>query len=521
MLFSRLLGRRRGALVAALAILLYTCLVGAGASVVRAAIMAWMGLIGEQIGRRQAGLNSLAFTGAVMCLITPTLPWDVSFQLTFMATLGLVLYATPMQTAFERLASRRLPAAWVQRLAGPVGEFFLMTLAAQITTLPVMVYHFRSLSLISLVANPLLLPAQPLVEILGGLALLGGLIDLSLGRWLGYLAWPFVAYTNRMVTWLGSFPNSAVSLGQVSLFMVILFYAILFGLTLMKGLGANIRRILSPETAMVGIAAVTILIWGQLIGRPDGLLHLTVVEARPTETLLIQSPTGQTVLINGGPGPSQLSQALGRRQPLIGRSLDLVIVSSAQKEALLGLPHAVQNFPPRSVLWAVNPNASQAVKQVAADLSSLPASSAIAQPGQKLDLGKGSALEILDLGDPQGATFMLEWGQFRALLPTGWAPAGASTSKTASQPPTGTWREPVSVLLLSSKSGAFLDTNSWLPALHPQLITLCMPPQNSLSPADGQAAQALKGYPLLRTDQNGWIEVTTDGKQMWVDVEKR
>lgn len=512
----------RGALIAALAILLYTGLVGASASVVRAAIMAWMGLIGEQIGRRQTGLNSLAFTGAVMCLITPSLPWDVSFQLTFMATLGLVLYATPMQEAFERWAARRLPAAWVQPTAGPVGEYFLMTLAAQITTLPVMVYHFRSLSLISLVANPLLLPPQPFVEILGGLALLGGLIDPILGRWLGYLAWPFVAYTNRMVTWLGSFPNSAVSLGQVSLLMVILFYAALFGFTLLKNQGAGLfHKILSPGAAIAGLAAITILIWGQLLGRPDGYLHLTVVEAGATETLLIQSPTGQTVLINGGPGASQLSQALGRRQPLIGRSLDLVIISSAQKEALLGLPHAGQNFPPREVLWAVKPDASQAVRQISADLSSLPASSAIAQPGQKLDLGQGATVEILDLGDKQGATFMLAWGQFRALLPTGWAPGGSTIGKTASQPPTDSWSQPVNVLLLSSKSQALTNSGSWLRTLHPQLVLLCMPPETNLGPSDTEAVQAFEGYPILRTDQNGWIEVTTDGDKMWVEVEKK
>jgi competence protein ComEC len=186
--FTRLLGRWRGAAATAISIALYTLLVGAGASVLQAAIMAWIGLLGEQIGRRQAGANSLVFTGAIMCLVTPTFPLNISFQLTFMATLGLVLYATPLQAAFQKLAARFLPQTRVDRLAGPVGDYFLMTLAAQITTLPVMAYQFRSLSLVALIANPLVLPPQPLVEILGSVALVGGLIDLSLGRWLGYLA---------------------------------------------------------------------------------------------------------------------------------------------------------------------------------------------------------------------------------------------------------------------------------------------------------------------------------------------
>jgi len=54
------------------------------------------------IGRRQTGLNTLAFVGALMCLDTPTLLWDVSFLLTFGATLGLVLFAARFSKWFRK-----------------------------------------------------------------------------------------------------------------------------------------------------------------------------------------------------------------------------------------------------------------------------------------------------------------------------------------------------------------------------------------------------------------------------------
>ena len=79
--FSRLLGARRGAVATAVGIAFYTLLVGANHSVVRAAIMGCLGLLANQVGRRQAGLNSLALTAGVMCIFNPNLPWDVSFQL--------------------------------------------------------------------------------------------------------------------------------------------------------------------------------------------------------------------------------------------------------------------------------------------------------------------------------------------------------------------------------------------------------------------------------------------------------
>ena len=134
--------------------------------------------------------------------------------------------------AFTTLASRRLPAATVQRLAGPVGEYFLFTLAAQATTLPVTVYHFQRLSLIGLLANPLVLPVQPAVMVLGGLAVLLGLLYLPLGQLVAYLAWPFVAYTNRVVA-LSAGLRWGHRAGQFSLLIVVLLYVIFFAPSLL------------------------------------------------------------------------------------------------------------------------------------------------------------------------------------------------------------------------------------------------------------------------------------------------
>ncbi len=101
---------------------------------------------------------------------------------------------------------------------------------------------------------------------------------------------------------LGSLPNSAVSLGQVSLMMVLLFFAILFTLTFVKDRPGLLRKLVSPEAAILVLGAAVVLVWSQVLKRPEGNLHLTVLEAGSTETLLIRSPTGQSVLINGAPG---------------------------------------------------------------------------------------------------------------------------------------------------------------------------------------------------------------------------
>ena len=183
------------------------------------------------VGRRQDGLNTLAVVAAVMAAFNPQVLWNVGFQLSFAATLGLVLYAEPLKTAFERLASRYVPVETAQKWSRPVGEYILFTLAAQVLVLPIIIYYFQRISLSSLIANPLILPAQPPVMILGGLALLAGTIYYPLGQILAWIAWPFVAYTIRVVEFLAAFPGGALNLGEVSVVLVIGFYAFLFGLT--------------------------------------------------------------------------------------------------------------------------------------------------------------------------------------------------------------------------------------------------------------------------------------------------
>jgi predicted membrane metal-binding protein len=111
-------GAGGGAVAAMLGIGLYTVLVGPSPSVLRVAIMGCFALVARQLGR-QTGINTLALTAAMMAGFNPSILWDPGFQLFFAATLGLVLYAEPLQTWFTNLLGRCLPPAhrpqWLDR----------------------------------------------------------------------------------------------------------------------------------------------------------------------------------------------------------------------------------------------------------------------------------------------------------------------------------------------------------------------------------------------------------------------
>ena len=512
-LFNRLLGKRTGAIVSASGIITYTLLVGASPAVVRAAILGMLTLLGHQVGRRQVGLNSLAIIGALMAAITPTVLWDVSFQLSFAATLGIMLYAEPFTQAFKQFAVRFTSPDKAERLAGTVGMYFLLTLAAQLTTLPLMIYYFKRISLTALIANPLILPAQPPLMVLGGLAVIAGLLFLPLGQLLAWAAWPFTAYTIRVVEWMSAIQHGSIALGQVAFSVILLSYACLFAITFARSHLSKLFARLTPAIPLTLLVVTIAMVWKAAFYAPDGLLHVTILEVGTGEAVYIQSPNGRSVMINGGASTIRLSDALGRRLPPFNRSLDWLVVADIDNEDLSGIAGNLERFNPVHVLWAGNTYGSRSATDLWTKLMDMSIPITRMQHSQALDLGMGASMEVLSI-DARGAVLLLEWDNFRLLLPMGMDFGALESLQSTSN------MRNVSALLLAESGYAPLNPPDFISFLHPQLALLSVAPADRSGLPSPETLEALQGYTLLRTDQNGWIELTTDGSQMWVEVEK-
>ncbi len=513
LVFSRILGVRRGAVIAAIGIILYTLLVGANPAVVRAAILGILTLLGYQLGRRQVGLNSLAIVAAVMAVITPMVLWDVSFQLSFAATLGIMLYAGMFSEWFTHLAERYSTTTTAKRLAGPVGAYFLLTLAAQITTLPLMIYYFKRFSLTAFIANPLILPAQPPLMVLGGLSVLSGMVFKPIGQLLAWVTWPFTAYTIRVVEWLAVFPHGSILIGQVAFPLVLLFFGLLFTVTFARTRITGLARRISPAIPLALLAVLSFVVWKAVFNAPDNRLHVTMLDVGTGDAVLVRSPTGRNALINGGTSTIALSDALGRRLPLFGHSLDWLVVADIDNEDLSAVAGNLERFTPSNVLWAGNMGGTRASADVQTQLINLSIPITIMEPGQMLDLGSGASLRVLSTV-PRGAVLLLEWGNFRMLLPMGMDFDAMESLQHNSA------MRNVSAMLLPESGYAPLNPPELIEFLHPQLAVLSVSPGDNTGLPSPETLEALEGYNLLRTDQNGWIEITTDGSQMWVEVEK-
>ncbi|MFV1858729.1 MAG: ComEC/Rec2 family competence protein [Anaerolineales bacterium] len=484
-LAGRTLGMRRGAIAAAITIALYTILVGADAAVVRAAIMGGLALFARFLGRATLALASLAAASIVMTLASPYVLWDVGFQLSFAATLGLVLYAEPIKERFVRFTSRWIQTEQAKRLSGPVGEFILFTFAAQITTLPLTAYHFQRLSLISFIANPIVLPAQPPLMILGGMAMLAGMIWLPLGQLIAWLAWPFPAFTIRVVDLLAKVPSAAIDLGPVSFLALIAMYVLLFGATIWTILPRERRpRLPAPSllAIVVALVVVAVLTWKAVADRPDGRLHVTTFESGGT---LIETAQGRFILIGGGDSATALSNSLGRRLPLFHRRLDWLVLPDREISSLAGVPAGLEIgalMLPAEGLDRAPAGLIQALQAGGADLIR-------AQRGMALDLGDGARLELID--DEQGnLTF---------LLTSGWA-------RIALLPGTRSSRAPIR----SALSGIILSGASSVGLLQDLEVTVAVIAGSNPLPYNTARVS------ILATEDRGWIELVTDGEQLWV-----
>ena len=177
-------------------ITLFTIMVGASPSIVRASLMGVLILLAAKEGRRYQGPNALTFAGALMILHNPAiLRFDVAFQLSFLATAGLLFVAPRLEHPF-----RFVPGFFNFRSS------IITTLAAQGMVLPLLLYHFGAVSLISPISNVLILSLMPLTMFFGFVGALMGIVWVSAGVVLGSITYAFISYHIYIVTLFSSIP---------------------------------------------------------------------------------------------------------------------------------------------------------------------------------------------------------------------------------------------------------------------------------------------------------------------------
>lgn len=214
------LWRRQAFWFAAVGIIIFVIITGLSASAVRAGVMGILLIWAMKSGRLANSQNAVIFSADIMLLSNPLLlRWDVGFQLSFLATLG-IIYFYPI---FDNYLVGK-------NKAFGLSEILFLTLSAQIFVLPVILFNFNQLSLISPLANLLILPFVPLTMLLGFLAAVLGFIWTPLSIAFAWLAFLFLKYETIVISFLSALEYAAVEI-KIVWWEVTLWYIILAGTT--------------------------------------------------------------------------------------------------------------------------------------------------------------------------------------------------------------------------------------------------------------------------------------------------
>lgn len=206
------LWRQQAFYVTLVLVIFYVVLTGLQPSAVRAGLMGGMFLLGQHVGRQYVALRAIIFAATAMLLLNPfLLVRDVGFQLSFLAVFGMIVLF-PMVLSF---LPKKIPAR----------KLLAMTLTAQVFTLPILIWDFGQVSLVSMITNILIVPVIPLLMGLGFLLMIGGLLQ-PVGFLLAFPVGVLVQYILWIVDFFADLPFAVAYTENFPLLWLILFYAV-------------------------------------------------------------------------------------------------------------------------------------------------------------------------------------------------------------------------------------------------------------------------------------------------------
>jgi competence protein ComEC len=192
-------------------------MIGAPVSAIRAGIMATLFLTAQCIGRPSNGFRAIVLAATVMLLFNPfLLTKDIGFQLSFLAIIGLVFLQSRLCEIFKAI-----PDLFQLR------HNLSSTLAAQIFVLPILIYNFGQISLLSPITNILILPFLPIITILGFISILVAVFMQSLGQFLSWPVWLMLTYLTKIIDQFFNFSWATLSFQNVSWIFLPISYSII------------------------------------------------------------------------------------------------------------------------------------------------------------------------------------------------------------------------------------------------------------------------------------------------------
>jgi competence protein ComEC len=471
----------------------FVLLTGGEPSVLRAAAMASIVLVGVFLGRPRS--PPAVMGGAVLGLLAlnPTLVHSIGFQLSVGATVGMALLAGPVA---ERL--RWMPS-W---LALPAGT----TIGAQAGVTPLLLYHFGLVPTVTILANVLAFPAVGPGMLFGLAAGGAALVWLPMGLLLAALARVPLRYLEALSHALARSPLPWVTSSQGRAVPLALGAAAVGACAWWFRSGHGIPR----RAATAGALLVPLLVWsGAVRAGPPAVLTVTFFSVGQGDAALVRSPSGANILIDAGPAPEEVARKLAA---LGIRRIDLAVATHPHADHVAGFPAVLARF---RVTLAVDPGCKGDSPYYAEFLRAVRAAGVPFQhprPGAALLVGD---VRVDVLGpercfvgtdsDPNNDSMVLRVtvGSFSVLFP---GDAEREAQEDLLRDRSGSLAAQV---LKVPHHGGDTSLDSFIAAVHARLAVVSVGPNRYGHPVPRVLAElAHDGMRVIRTDRAGDVTVT-------------
>lgn len=565
LLFAWAVGRRRALGLSMLTVVAYALLVGASPPVLRATIMGLLLIVAQLTGRPSSGVVSITLAAAAMAGLDPGVVRDVSFQLSFAASTGIIWLAAPLRGWAIALTARALRREEVPRwTAAFFAEPLAVTVAAVVATAPLLMLNFGRLSLVALPANLLVVPAFPLILGASLLAAIGGMVPHA-HLALGAPAYYALSYWLAVADGLAALPGAAASVGGYSTAWTAATYAAIVAgsLALLRAsrrpLEARLAesrpltlRSLRAPVALAVPALVLATSVGWVLWPPEpARLRVTVLDVGQGDAILIEGPDGRDILVDGGPGRAVL-RGLGEELSWRDRSIELMVLTHPQADHVTGLIDVLARYDVRAAIAGPGSRASVAARTWEEGLGDEGAAVRTVTRGETIDLGRGARMEVLSPdwslaasanANNRGVVLRVVWGEVSFLL-------AADIEVGAEEALVDSGVDLRSTVLKVAHHGSKTSSGArFLAAVQPSVSVVSAGEGNPFGhPDDGASgfmarvrlrlrammtladgARARDGSVMGRlrswgrvyvTAADGAVRFETDGRRLWVDAER-
>ena len=502
-----------------IAVVQFMFMTGCTPSVVRAGIMAVIFLAAYLLNRERDALTSLFLSALIMLAYNPMVLFHVGFQLSFCATLSLLILYQPIYAQFGFLNGR----------LGRQGAFFripvqviVASITAQLGTMPLVAYHFNRVSVVSVASNLVVVPLTSIVLIAGMLLCLAGSVSIFLGNLAAGFVYVFLKFILTVSHFLAALPFAAITVPSPNILFAILYLFALFVLyhLLQKVKNAFRIKLVSLLVTITLISSIIFTFW------QSDFAEVTFINVGQGDCIFVKCSEDKTMLIDGGGRGGEDGYDVGKYivMPYLLkrgiRHIDLAIVSHYHADHGKGIISILENMSVGALILPPREE-ENALKQAlidAANARQIPVYYLL--KGDEIDLSKKTNIQVLAPGIEQltddafnenDNSFVLKfnYGQMDFLF-TGdiekYAEQYIMKNRQVLR---------ADVLKVPHHGSDTSTTNEFLDAVSPRYAVVTVG-RNTFGHPHPQVLERLKNKDIkvFRTDVNGTITFITDNRKI-------